>query len=1159
MKKLISLFIVLFTINSFAQGEASKWYFGQGAAVDFNGGVPTNIAGSLLNTNEGCSSFADSSGNLLFYIGSPTLGGTQLTIWDRNNNPMPNADANASPTTGLEGDASSAQSALTVPAPNQPVPGQIDIYYIFTVGASSSGNAGFFYYTLDMRANGGFGDIVGGVTNLHFDSSSINRSGTWTEKVTAVKGDDCNTFWVVSQYNIPGSSNGHFIAYKVDTTGVVIATPTYSTVDDAATDVRGYLKVSPNGEKLVTAHYTTGGTSLLILYTFDNATGSVSNDGEILIDTSRNPGDGAPYGVEFNNNSDKLYASTHDGSRNNAFQFDLTSTDITSTKTLINSRFGRFRGALQLAQDGKIYATTPFSYSVGTPFLDVIENPNDDAIDIIYTEDAVNLGSGLAMQGLPPFISSIFSGIEITGDDGNGNTIILNDITLNLCSGENLDIAPEPITGSGTISYNWYFNGSTTPFASVSDISFTNVTPAINGIYKLEVNFTDICGEVTNLEGEFNIEVFDVPTAVQPPNMLICDDDNNGTMPFTLTNQDATINTTTGMSVSYYLSQAEADAGTTGALTSPYESASTTIYARVENDGNAPCYDTTSFDLEVYESAFPSTTVSLLGECDNTSVGTITDGFIEFNLHDRATEILNGQAAADFTLTYFTDAAYTIQIPVPTETAFQNAVAGGQPIYVRMTNNLNTNCFTDTSFDLVVYEQPTAVQPTNMVQCDDDNNGTMPFTLTDQNATINTDAGMSITYYLSQAEADAGTTGALSSPYESGSTTIYARVENDINTPCYDTTSFDLEVYDSAFPSTTVSLLAECDNTSVGTDADGFIEFNLHDRATEILNGQAAADFTLTYFTNATYTTQIPVANETAFQNTVVDGQTIYVRMTNNLNSNCFTDTSFDIEVYKLPILNSPPFVLEQCDDDFDGFNSFNLSEINTDIITTITTEVFTYYELLADAEAGVLGTEIINPTTYTNQIVNTDNTIWARAENVNGCYRTTQFTLVVKPSAIPPTFLRTFSQCDDGTDDRDGVATFDFSSVTAEVQAMFPTAIDVFYYRNQADATAETNEITDPSNYENIGYPNMQEVWVRADSQLGNDCLGNGHHITLIVEALPTANAPTTIMKQCDDDSDGMFPFNVTTITSEILNGQSLADVTITYFNEDGTPITGI
>jgi gliding motility-associated-like protein len=277
--------------------------------------------------------------------------------------------------------------------------------------------------------------------------------------------------------------------------------------------------------------------------------------------------------------------------------------------------------------------------------------------------------------------------------------------------------------------------------------------------------------------------------------------------------------------------------------------------------------------------------------------------------------------------------------------------------------------------------------------------------------------------------------------------------------------------------------------------------------------------------------------------------------MTNNLETSCYADTSFEIRVFEMPVLNSPPFILERCDDDFDGFYSFNLTEINSEIVSSITTEVFTYYESSAEAEAGIVGTEITNPTTYVNEVVNTDNTLWVRIESADGCYRTTQVTLIVKPSAIPTSFLRTFSECDDGTDNGDGIATFDFSSVTAEVQAMFPTAVDVFYYKNQVDATAELNEIIDTSAYQNTDSPNTQEIWVRAVSQLGNDCLGSGDHIKLIVEKLPIANKPNDLT-ECDDDGDGEFSFDTTIVEAEILNSQSLADVTITYFNEVGTMI---
>ena len=45
-----------------------------------------------------------------------------------------------------------------------------------------------------------------------------------------------------------------------------------------------------------------------------------------------------------------------------------------------------------------------------------------------------------------------------------------------------------------------------------------------------------------------------------------------------------------------------------------------------------------------------------------------------------------------------------------------------------------------------------------------------------------------------------------------------------------------------------------------------------------------------------------------------------------------------------------------------------------------------------------------------------------------------------------------------------------------------------------------------------------------------------------------------TTVMKQCDDDYDGVFAFDTSTVEAEILNGQSLVDVSVEYFDSVGT-----
>jgi hypothetical protein len=67
MKRLIYLIILLFFWVSVAhsQGEFNNWYFGQQAAISFNGGAPAPLSGSVMAVSEGCASISDAGGNLL--------------------------------------------------------------------------------------------------------------------------------------------------------------------------------------------------------------------------------------------------------------------------------------------------------------------------------------------------------------------------------------------------------------------------------------------------------------------------------------------------------------------------------------------------------------------------------------------------------------------------------------------------------------------------------------------------------------------------------------------------------------------------------------------------------------------------------------------------------------------------------------------------------------------------------------------------------------------------------------------------------------------------------------------------------------------------------------------------------------------------------------
>src|SRR5687767_7295677 len=97
---IVSFFLLLSHV-ALAQKEASVWYFGWNAGLDFNSGTPVVINGGQVNTLEGCASICNSRGSLLFYTDG-------MKVWNRLHQVMPNG-------TGLYSQTSSTQAAIIVP------------------------------------------------------------------------------------------------------------------------------------------------------------------------------------------------------------------------------------------------------------------------------------------------------------------------------------------------------------------------------------------------------------------------------------------------------------------------------------------------------------------------------------------------------------------------------------------------------------------------------------------------------------------------------------------------------------------------------------------------------------------------------------------------------------------------------------------------------------------------------------------------------------------------------------------------------------------------------------------------------------------------------------------------------------------------------------
>ncbi len=517
MRIFLSVVLFLIAFSTYGQKEANYWYFGHKAGLDFSTSPPTAINGEL-DTFEGASTISDDQGNLLFYS-----DGTN--VWSKNHQLMKYTNGNLA--NNLLGNPSSTQSALVIPKPDDP-----SIYYLFTVGTNAF--RGLNYYTIDISKNSGMGEIIDGPIDLSGSASSV-----WSEKVTAVEGKDCDTFWIIS------TDLNNFYSYKVDRNGVN-NTPVISSFGRLLNTFRGTLKVSPDGKYVVLANQR----DTTFLYRFNSQDGTINTPMALNVNT-------AGYGVEFSETSTMLYVSTgvHSQSDNDpeeafVYQYNLnntTITDINNSRKTIVSETG-FRGALQLGINGKIYYARSRA-----PYLGVINYPDRIGDDVEYIKNGQLLAGGsTSSEGLPPFIQSFFSPVKILDSDTKSINLTLG--THQVCIGNTFAFEPE-LAGLAGSTYKWTKADDPSVLITTRKITIDNTNYG-SGSYNLEMLITDVCGRIKKYNGTVEILFVPTPELFVIPLYEQCDFDSNpadGITSFNLASKiDVLTNNAPGLVVDFF-------------------------------------------------------------------------------------------------------------------------------------------------------------------------------------------------------------------------------------------------------------------------------------------------------------------------------------------------------------------------------------------------------------------------------------------------------------------------------------------------------------------------------------------------------------------------------------------------------------------------------
>ena len=599
--------------------------------------------------------------------------------------------------------------------------------------------------------------------------------------------------------------------------------------------------------------------------------------------------------------------------------------------------------------------------------------------------------------------------------------------------------------------------------------------------------------------------------------------------------------------------------------------------------------------LTVFEKLPVSNQVNSIIKCDDNSVGDDKDGVISsFDLSSQAAIILGDQSPDDFTVTYHIsqdDANNTASTGLASP--YTNSKAGGEKIYVRVLNK-SSGCFrATTSFDIEVAALP-AVKPLITVeQCDDDeiNDGKSLFNLTKNESLISSDyENETFEYYTdSDLNVDSLITDPTKFTNEAFNQSVYVKIITSNN--CFRTSQIDIKVGASLIADSFMLSYAVCDD-SPALSQDGIATFSsdiLKDIKQKLINSDtkfSAQTIKVSLFENKedALTNKNIINIENNYTNTTPTNQAIWASIENTELSSveCLgLKQVATLYVEPKPIANAVT-IAKQCDGDSvldldpqDGKFPFDTSAIQSTLVGS-QTNVTTYYYL---PDGTLIGNELPNPFLSTSQTIDIKIELASSLGGVSNpdglCFDTTTLEFVVNdsPQAYPVTIA---PQCDDGTDDSDGLSEFDTSNVLNTLLTNPSTGITQskynvsFSYKDDKGVSQTAATLPNPFN------TTTQTVTATVTNPLNTTCVIT-KNIEFVVNPLPLferADNTSIVCLNLDPIPIGVkasdsrsytytwtrngtaFPTNVSGVDSTILIGLG-GEYEVTAKTTDGTNCT--
>jgi len=666
------------------------------------------------------------------------------------------------------------------------------------------------------------------------------------------------------------------------------------------------------------------------------------------------------------------------------------------------------------------------------------------------------------------------------------------------------------LTGLTASFYTSMTNAQTKTDPIPDPTNYTNTTTTEEVVYVRIEDDVSGCFGVRSFEIHTNLLLSE--TDLRP--ITFCDEDGDGMHTFDLDPvSDLIKNMLLGLTITYY--ETQDDQNNNIPITTPtytFTGPSVTLFIDIES----------SSCLEQTEIVFDLIDVVQFGNIpDQRICDTDDDGFTVLNLNNFDAAVTGNQSG--FQVLYFESLTNAENNIGALPNNYIN-ITNPQTLYVSVTESA-TACADTSSFEITVVPAAVINPPSPIVICDDDGDGFFIINLEglipSLTSTPNT-VDFSFFTSLNNANLEIDPITATTA-FDAQTQTLYIRAEENLTTlRCPVIVPLNVIV-------NTLPIIPTIENYDVCVDSSTNPTFLMNTKDNEILNGQNGKE--VFYYEDAGFT-QLIDKNQPYIGNNFP--QTIFVKVDNITDSNCFSTASFSINIIPFPVYNDTINVdVIGCDtNQIDGKIDIDFNTIINTLTQGITpAPMISFFTTLSNAENNTAAL----PLNYEN--TSNPQTLFIRIENSsNGCYLTDSFGINVL-STPNVSQVNNLTKCDT---DYDGLGIFNIEDFEIEIFDVRQNFLIATYYDSLQNLENGFPEIPDVTAFQTTSNP--QIIYIKV-LNTATQCFTSAP-LTL-TSILPPAINPISEFVICDTDTNTFELSEINTVLTSVTQ-----NISIHYFD---------